>query len=375
MPWDIASVLSEAIRTAEPERPLIRRDYIYASELGYDFASRYLAMYAHVPSNPPNDRSEGKFLMGKLMEAIIGIVLTVTGILRHHQLRGETNLKGLLRVSGKLDYIAGGSGIDWDEAESKVKIMQQFFAMSAAWMPKFIFNATDKVLAHFKNVFSNVPMEKYIYEIKSVSGMVFDIIEATHKARHHHILQSGHYLISDKESVDATKILYWSRDDARMEEMKTEATKDFLKLYKSDVATMTGYYNEGIGRNYLKHIPPLAPEVHFLEGSWRFEKNMNVQYSRYLTFLYGYKNFDAFKERWAAPLTSFNRVFKRHVNEGKEITRTKKDGTVVKSVAKLTAANIEIIKEAKKIFHDWDKFVNDARKSGAFQTQEENEDE
>lgn len=85
---------------------------------------------------------------------------------------------------------------------------------------------------------------------------------------------------------------------------------------------------------------------------------MNVQYSNYLTYLYGYKNFEEFKLKWQYILASWNRTFKRCVTG-----------------ANMTAKNKEVIGDAIKQFPDWDMYVAKAKAAGVFQKPEEEEDE
>lgn len=365
--WGIDSLMQDAFRNV-PERVLMPRNYIYASELGYDFASRFLLMSGHKPSNVPNERSLGKMFMGQMIEALLKMILVVGGVFRKEQVEGKLQLKGMLLVSGKGDLLAGGSDIDWDKAEHEVKHLLQFFEPIISSMPPVIKYAMTHAFPHFKRMFTTMIPEKYLFEVKSVSSFVMDQIDSTQKPRHHHWLQYGHYKLSDKERIDAAHIYYLCRDDARRCEFRFDMSKEFKKAYTSDVATMTDYYNAAIGKNYLKHIPPLAPEVIFEEGSCRFNVNMNVSYSRYLTFLYNYKSYDEYRERWGKTISSWNATFRRHVLEGQPT------GKLLKPL-RLTPANIEIIAEAKKLFPQWDKYVHLAKKAGAFQKPEENEDE
>jgi hypothetical protein len=366
--WDFASLLNEAFRSMPDSRQRTPRNYIYASELGYDFASRYLNMHAHTPSNPPNMRSRGKFFMGDMIEWTAYLILTITGVLRKEQLRGEVELPGCLRVSGKLDFVAGGDGIDWEEQKAKVEELQKLFAVAASRMPRFIMYAMSHIIKRMEMMFTRQPLKKYIIECKSVSNIVFELICKLKEPRRHNILQCGHYKLSDKEKVDAATILYWCKDDGRFEQFEIEIGRNFKKMYLEDVKTMTDYYAGSTGSNYLKHIPPLAPEIHFLEGSYKFEKNMNVQYSQYLTMLYGYKDFDSFKDKWSPTLSSWNGAFRRHVLEGKPTGKLGKP-------LKLTPGNLETIKEIQKAFPEYEKYLITARKAGAFEKQEEEESE
>ncbi len=354
MPWDFSSLMNEAIRSI-PERTSIKRDYIWASEISHDFASRYLKMHNHIPSNPPNERAKRKFCSGHIFEWIVQLILTVCGIIKEKQLRGEVQLPGMLRVSGKLDFIAGGEIIDWELARQEMKTIQRLFAVSLSEMPPIIEHSVERILFRMEQMFSRVPLKEYLIECKSVSGFVGDLIERTNKPRPAHPLQLIHYLLANKMKDGV--LVYVNKDSFMCYQFDVTPTKDLVKQYTQDVATMTGYYKES-GKNYLKNIPPLAPEVIFEPATFRFVKNTLVEYSNYLSFLYPkYKDFDDFKEAWKKPLTSWNYTFKRAV-KGDNMTDT----------------NRAAMSEAKKIFPEWDKMVAKAKSAGAFEKPETDDD-
>lgn len=350
MPWDFASLFNESIRSL-PERPLQKRSHIWASEIGKDYASRYLRMHAHTPTNPPNDRSRQKFAMGHITEWIVGLILSVTGILKSKQMRGEVTLPGMLRVSGKMDFIAGGD-IDCIAARERVKDIRAAFAISMDDMPPIIFHAVDRVFFRMEQMFTRVPLKEYIIEIKSCASFISTRLTNTGTPMPDHVMQAFHYVLAN--NMDAL-LIYICKDDAMCHQFEVTKSKPLLKLYTEDVATMTDYYNSS-GKNYLKNIPEKAPEVYFDHPSFTFLKNSQVAYSPYLTMLYGLKDFDAFKYKWQYDITAFNRVFKRCV-KGDNIT----------------PANTTIIKKAEKQFPEWNKYVAKAKAAGAFQKPEEEE--
>lgn len=370
MDWSLAQIWEESFRCL-PERPLHSRNYIYASELGGSFHDRYLKMNAHKFSNPFNFRSQGKMMAGKFFEAVVKMILIGTGIYKREQLKGKIELPNCLTVSGKLDFVAGGN-IDWEEAKVRGEKVKEFFSFCFDDLSPFTNHMTDVILVHFKNLFSHVPLMEKILEVKSVSGFVFDLVTKGNRPRRGHPLQGLHYLMANKE-IEKGLLSYISREQVSLYEFDIVRSKEMLKEYKQDVSTMTAYYNDG-ATGYMKHIPPKDPEVLFEEASFRFVKSNFVEYSPYLTMSYGYKNIDHFKEMWDKRIIKWNRGFKRHVLEGTTVERTV-NGKTTSSVMKLTAANIEIIKEASKLFPDWDKYVLSARKSGAFQKPEDENDE
>lgn len=353
MPWRFDLLMNEAI-TCLPRKPMVKRDYIWASELGGDFATRYLKMHAHIPSNPPNERSKRKFVSGDMFEWVVELVLTMCGVLKKKQLHGVVELPGLLKVTGRLDFIAGGT-IDWEFAKAEVERMKSVFDITLSDMPPFILHAIERILFRMEQMFSRVPLKEMIIECKSVSGFVGDLIEKTNTPRPGHPFQTLHYVIANK--IDGS-LLYINKDSFMCYQFDVFPTKGALLLYRTDVAQMTEYYNAS-GKNYLKNIPPKAPEIIFEPATYRFVKNNQVEYSPYLSFLYpAYKNFDDYNERWKKPIASWNRTFKRCVQG-----------------ANMTALNKSVVDEASRVFPEWDKYVQLAKNTGAFSKPEEGEDE
>ena len=354
MPWDFSSLMNEVIRSL-PERPLTRREHIWASEIGGDFCSRYLRMFAHPMTNPPNDRSRRKFISGHIFEWIVQLILTLTGVLKEKQLHGTVELPKMLRVTGKLDFIAGGD-VDWAKAKYEVETIKKLFAVSLGDMPPIIFHSIERVLFRMEQMFTRVPLKEYIIEVKSASAFVSDLMEKTGKPRPRHPFQILHYEIANK--MNDGQLLYINKDSFYCHQFEINPTKQLLKEYKTDVAQMTEYIN-GSGKNFLKNMPPKAPEILFYDEEYRFAKNTDVEYSPYLTMLYGFKDFEEFNYKWKYKVPGWNRVFKRCV-KGENIT----------------PANTTIIKDAQTFFPEWDKYVAKAKAAGAFQKpEEEGEDE
>lgn len=347
MEWNFASLMNEAIRSL-PERPLTKRTNLWASEIGGDFTTRYLRMHAHPMTNPPNDRSRRKFISGHIFEWIVQLILTLCGVLKEKQLRGEVQLPGILMVSGKLDFIAGGE-VDWEKAKAEVKSIQKLFALSIGDMPPIIFHSIERILFRMEQMFSRVPLKEVVLECKSVSGFVSDLIEKTGKPRQGHPLQTLHYLLANPKVTDEGMLLYVNKDSFMCHQFSIYPSKELLKTYKDDVKQMTEFINNS-GKNYLKNMPPKAPEILFYEDEFRFAKNNFVEYSPYLTMLYGYESFDVYNETWKRPISSWNRTFKRCVTG-----------------ANMTVNNMEVIREATKVFPQWDKYVQKAKAAGAFQ--------
>lgn len=348
--WRFSEIWNEALHTL-PERPLVKRQHIWASELGQSKIDRYLKMNAHPFSNPPNDRSLRKFSAGHIWEWILGFVLTSTGILKEKQLRGEVELPGLLRVTGKLDFVAGGF-VDWDKARADITQMQKLFSASIGDMPPIIFHAAANIINTMQKKYGANPLEEIILEVKSVSSYMSEKIQKTGLPMPHHVLQNLHYVIANKLPG---AVNYICKDDCIVSEFSVLPSKPLLKLYHDDVRAMTELINN-TGKNYLKNIPEKEPEANFVLGLFRFEKNFMVEYSPYLTYVYNYKTPEDFRLKWQKDISSWNRTFKRVVTG-----------------AKMTPLNLSVISEVKKVFPEFDLYVEKAKKSGVFDVAEDDD--
>jgi hypothetical protein len=72
--------------------------------------------------------------------------------------------------------------------------------------------------------------------------------------------------------------------------------------------------------------------------------------------LYGYERPDIYRQTWDKKISSFNRTLKRVVNGDK-----------------MTKLNLETIEEAKKVFPEWDKYIEIGIANKGILTEEEEE--
>ena len=351
--WSFAKLWNEAALSL-PERPLQKRNYIWASELGLGFCDRYLKMHAITPTNPPNDRSRRKFVSGDIWEWLIGLVLTATGVLKEKQLRGEVELPGCLRVSGKIDFIAGGV-IDWEKAKHEIMKMQQVFDVSLEDTPRFIAHAVSHIICRMEKEYGSKPLKEMIIENKAISAFMANKIESGGKAMPHNVLQTSHYLIANP-LISEAKLNYICKDDNIMYEFSIERERKLMQFYRDDVTKMTEIYNASDHSRPLKTMPAPEPEVLFDQNAFRFEKNFRVEYSNYLTLIYKYKTPEDYRMTWQKKVTDWNRVFKRCV-KGENIT----------------PANRTIITEVTRFFPEWDKWIDKAKASGIMINEQEEE--
>jgi hypothetical protein len=234
--------------------------------------------------------------------------------------------------------------------------MQQMFDFSFDDMPRFVTHAVTHILARMEKQFGNKPLKEIILENKAISAFMSEKIQKSGKAMPHNVLQTFHYLLANPE-ISQAKLNYICKDDNIMQEFTIERGVKIAQFYRDDVTKMTEIYNASNVNKPLKTMPKPEPECLFDTNVFRFEKNFRVEYSNYLTMLYGYATPEDFRMTWQKNVTSWNRVFKRCV-KGEN----------------MTPANLSIIKEASKLWPEWDKWVQKAKSVGAFMTEEELEE-
>lgn len=310
--WSLAKIWNQSFET-RPDRPYEPRDRIWASELGGSYLDRYLKMKGEEPSNPPNSRSLRKFEAGNLFEAIIGYVLKRAGVFISGQDRLEYQIPGLLPVSGKLDFLAGGK-VDYDKALSTIET-------EFSWLPESISRATVGIVKDLKEKYPD-GLKEIVLEVKSCSAFMFENYERKGTASPQHKLQLFHYLKT--LGKDEGHVVYVCRDDLRLLEVGITNPSPIEELYKKDIETMTGYFKAG-------EQPPKENPLVFDADFGRFSANWKVAYSGYLTKIYGLKDQKEFDDLYKPTSERWNRVLGR-VKENKELTKN----------------NLEALEEIKK---------------------------
>jgi hypothetical protein len=314
--WTFYDIWNKSLEENNHQRPLQPRDKIWASEFGNSYIDRYLKMKGEPPTNPPNARSRRKFEAGNIWEAIVNYVLRRAGILQDYQKWLSYQYPDLLVVSGKLDFIAGGTP-DYDKAISVIQT-------ELNWLPEFVTRATKNIVEVLKEKYPN-GLKDIILEIKSCSSFMFELYEKG-IASPHHKLQTFHYLKATE--MPEGHIVYISKDDARMIEIGIFNPSAVEKEYKENIKTMTYYYKTDT-------LPPLEQPIVYDEDFKKFSVNFKVGYSQYLTKLYGFKNQKEFNEKYKPIVERWNRVLKRIQNKDK-----------------ITENNLQALKEMKKAGFD-----------------------
>lgn len=302
--WSIVGVWNRAIEEPQ-ERELVERDYLWASELGKPMADVWLRMRAEPITNPPNARSLRKFEAGNLWEWLLKIILMRAGILQSTQERVESNYEGLLRVSGKTDFIAGG------EVNEEAAIE----AIEAMALPEKTENAMRQIIAHLKQNYPN-GLDTKVIELKSVSSHMMNAVEQTGKALAIHRLQAYHY--TKHPNIERADILYLSRDDLRLYEIPVLAdTPDIEHEYRSYIERATAAYQS-------EERPPVDPAVVFDEDLGKFTVNRPLGWSPYLTLLTGLQDQAEFDARYKSLPAAWNRVLTRKKN-GQSMTKSNEE--------------------------------------------------
>lgn len=323
MKWEFANVWNASLIGSE--REIVKRDYIWASELGGSFINRYYKMMGVKPTNPPNMRSLRKFQAGNIWEYVIYNVLKRAGLIISTQNRITHQYDGLLMVSGKQDFIAGGIP-DLDRAEAELRDQD---------LPEILYSSSMAIVNKLREK-KLVELEKIVLEIKSSADNMFGMYERANRAADNHYLQAFHYLIGT--GMNEAHIVYINKDNCMLLELPLyRSDKSIEDLYRKDIEQMTYFIKNEV-------VPPKEDEVSFNTQSLSFRINWKIEYSDYLTLIYGYDRPELFREKWDKPIKSWNRVLKRCINGDN-----------------MTKGNIEAISDIRKHFPNFDDYVEVGR--------------
>ncbi len=301
--WSLAKIWNKSLEKTI-EREVEPRDRMYASELGRSDIDIFLKMMGEKPTNPPNDRAQRKFHAGDLYEWFVFLILKKCGILIKNQENVKNEIEGCVPVSGRLDFIAGGMP-NYDEGQRKIDEL-----IDELEMPPLFHQVTKNFIEILKTEYPN-GLDKKILEVKSVAAFGFEKVEKTNKALAGHDLQTFHY--SAGLQMEGA-LCYISRDDLRMYEIPI--LPNDIKLqekYTEKVERVSGYYKDN-------QCPPPEPIILFDEDTGKFSKNFNVEYSPFLTKIYGIERPDLYDEEVSPIIGRWNRVLTRFKG-GKPLTK------------------------------------------------------
>jgi hypothetical protein len=285
----------------EPEREMVPRDYLWASELGNAPIDIFLRLKATAPSNPPNDRAKRKMSAGVKWEFVIEQILKSAGILLETQQRCEHQYPGMLKVTGKMDFLIGGK---CDEASA-----QAYLDAGDLYIDKFTKQAALNIIKYYAKEYPD-GFEPRPVEFKSISDYAMDDMEVTEKPIERNVIQLFHYLISGDYPIGT--LSYMNRNDCRMMEFPIVKSPEIEERYKAKIALVSKYVLAG-------EMPPKEPLIIFDEIAGKFSKNLNVSWSNYLTMLYSFKEPREYDEPYGKKAENWNRVMAR-VRDGAKMT-------------------------------------------------------
>lgn len=307
--WTIMQTWNDALERSD--RVIEPRERLWASELGGSMIDRYYKLRGTPYTNPPNSRSMRKFMAGDIWEWIIKTVLIKSGIPFEQQERVEVQYEGMLLITGKIDFIAGGS-IDYDRALER---------LNGEDIPDFIKNPAKAIIESFKAQYPT-GLPKKIIEVKSVGSFIFEDLLSKDNPRTHHMLQAAIY----KKAKDLpTDILYVCRDDCRLLQYSIDTIFPQLeKEIKEDLAEITEYHRQNVA-------PPKEDLLIWDKQTKKFKTNWKIQYSPYLSMLYtmigedgkekAIETPDEYFEAYTPLVSSWNRVITRMKN-GDNMTKS-----------------------------------------------------
>lgn len=278
------------------DRARVPRDYAYASELGSPMIDRWLKMKGVEATNKPNGRALRKMFMGKFIEGVILHVYESAGMLIQSQQKFESDWTPI-SIHGKSDLIVGGKP-NKDQARKAAERFEYFPEM-------------HKISLKIIEGLMDIEYPECLYEVKSIATYKADQFEKegdNAKPIPMHRLQAGFYAIERKNPYSI--LSYICRDDGRMTEFYIHNTNEIKDEIYNDTLTLKGYIDAG-------ERPPLEPLILLEDG--RFSKNFGVEYSDYLTMLYGFEEPRDYSESVKKQIASWNRVIARYKN-GDKIT-------------------------------------------------------
>jgi len=314
--WTLAQVWNKGLDN-QTEREIVPRDYLWASELGKAPIDVFLRLKGTKPSNPPNKRSMRKFEAGNVFEWIVSLILKRAGILLDEQDHCFYQYPGLLKVTGRTDFIAGG----------KPNFSKAIGEMKALDMPDMFIRSAEAMKEYFDKEYPEGLITKPL-EIKSLSAFMFQGLMRTQKVSRNHRLQAYHYVKAGNYPLGG--VAYICRDDMRMMDFTLALDEPSLeKEYYESIKTISDYVLKD-------ETPPKEEMILFDEDTGKFSANYNVKYSGYLTLLYGFKDQKEYENKYNKIVTRWNTTMSRF-RDGKKMTKLN-----LESIEGITEAGFDV---------------------------------
>lgn len=295
MKWNFTEVWNQAVLA--PQQETKEREYLWASELGGPLADLWLKWKGVEPTNTPDDGVQRKFMAADMWKYIVVSILQNAGLQVETQKEVWTDLG--LKVKGYTDLIAGGKP-DFEKALESISLSQY---------DKRLCEMATAMINGLKQRYDGQELETLVLEIKSLSAFAMDKVERIGRPLVGHRYQIAHHLIGT--GLQKGHIVYVCRDDCRLKEVEVVNDEQLLTDYKAEI--------DCIATALAGNVQP-APAPLILVEDGRFIKNFAVEYSRYLTLLYGFKSPADYRNQTQARVTRWNRVLKR-LGNGLNLTR------------------------------------------------------
>ena len=323
------------------QRTVESRAHLWASEIGKAPLDIWLRLRGEQPSNPPGPRACRKFEAGNVFEFIVKLVLQRVGMLKSSQHKFRCEYDGLLPVSGRMDFVMGIG------TSGQIESITDFEALG---LPEFMVRAATAIGKGIIEHYEEIP--DTAIEVKSHSLMMFERLLVAGKPNLNHRMQL--FAGMKGAGIERGEIIYICRDDCRMQSFAVAnpgPTDDELKWA---IAEISDYYRSG-------QQPPKEKEIVWNPDTGNFRVNWQIQYSEYLTLMYGYKDEAVFADKWKPTQMKWNRVLGRMnaVRAGKK--------TPTGKLIMLTPDNLEAVQEIKGYGYDAHALVDE------FNTESEDE--
>ncbi len=320
--WGLAQVWNAGLENVV-QRPLTARNNVWASELGKAPVDVWLKMRATPYTNPPNARSLRKFEAGNVYEWIVSLLLKRGGILKEAQRWSSFQYPGMVAVTGKADFIAGGK-VDTQRWENEIAALE---------FPEVFVRVGRQVVQYLEQHYPNGLAEEPL-EVKSLSDFMFNALERKQATSRIHRIQAYHYAKAD--GFPRVHLVYINRNDLRMMEHVIYRDSYVEDEYRAAVETISKYHQ-------ANERPPLEKAVVFDDDLGKFAKNFNVAYSGYLTMLYGLKDQKEFDDQHTPLVGRWNRVVGR-VKAGKKMTE--KNNAVIAEIQQAGFSLADVLAKA-----------------------------
>ena len=337
--WNFAELWNASLNY-QPRTEYQPRERIWASELYNAPVDLFLKLKGTNPSNVPDRRSMLKFDAGNKTEFILRLMLLKIGILKGSQKRVEFNQKGLLQVTGKVDFEAGGDIVENTAVNELLELVGY---------PEDLIEQGKEIQ---KNILKLYPkgLKDKIIELKSVASFGMNRILLTQQPIEGHELQAFHYAYNTGKDVE---LLYVCRDDWRIWSKTIKPNDEvLLKKYLDKIKRISDSYYSG-------EQPPKEPLIIYDELAGRFDRNFSVQYSSYLTMLYGFKHAEEYADWFKSKTKGWNAAL-NWVAKGKKVTPKKQEALtqieqagfpvapIIKTLVELASKGIVLEEEAEE---------------------------